>query len=509
MLSDLTVHAKYARFLPDLGRREVWPEIVARNEAMHMRQLAVLGMDPLSPSRMGVWLTAAQCHAVFPLWFLFILSLGRCGANVWPCWFVFLSSFVLPLSFSVLFYSSPVSPNLLLTSTVTRCLLGAPAIAAELSGVYDHVRARRVLPSMRSLQFGGAAIEGNNARMFNCSFLPLNRPRAFAEAMFLLLCGTGVGFSVQRHHVAALPRVRHPDSAAPPRVHVVADSIDGWAEAADALVNSYLPARDANSCSTTPAPSRPVQFDFSLVRPRGAPLVTAGGRAPGPDPLRDALESTRATLSAVPDGAPLPALAAHDMLCHLATAVASGGVRRSALISLFSPDDDTMVAAKAGEWWTNEPQRAMANNSAVLDRSSVTRSEFDSLWGLIRDSGAGEPGVYFTNDREWGTNPCCEVALEPFQFCNLTEVNVSRVSSQAELDELVRAAAFIGTLQASYTDFKFLDPRWAETTRRAALLGVSMTGKSGHTLVDSLKPVANMLTVMYTLLGHYPRCVAK
>jgi len=233
-------------------------------------------------------------------------------------------------------------------------------------------------------------------------------------------------------------------------------------------VRTYLPANGE--------PQPPLQLDYSLIRPKGAPLVTAGGRAPGPEPLQRALEATEKILAAAA-GRQLEPLQAHDIVCHLSTAVASGGIRRSALISLFSPDDEAMVRCKSGEWWQQHSQRAMANNSAVLDRGTVSEQSFAELWGEVQRSGSGEPGVYFTHDTNWGANPCCEIALEPFQFCNLTEINAGLAHTQSSLDELARAAALIGTLQASYTDLHLLRPQWRETTEAGALLGVSMTGQ--------------------------------
>ncbi|EGD82991.1 ribonucleoside-triphosphate reductase [Salpingoeca rosetta] len=346
-----------------------------------------------------------------------------------------------------------------------------PDLHDDIISAYELVHNKLVLPSMRSLQFAGGAVAVNNVRMFNCSFLPITTTSAFSELMFLLLSGTGAGFSVQQQHISQLPRVRQPHRgtvATHAHVHNIDDSIEGWADAARVLLDTYLPDDGV--------PRVPVKFDYSAIRPKGSPIITAGGRAPGPEPLREALEASEAILARAADNTRLSPLDVHDIVCHLATCVASGGVRRSALISLFSPEDAGMAAAKSGEWWERNSQRAMANNSAVLDRAHVTEAQFMELWQHVRASNSGEPGIYLTNSTEWGTNPCCEIALEPFQFCNLTEMNVSAVSSQQELDTLARCAAFIGTLQASYTDFHYLRPEWAETTRRSSLLGVGMTG---------------------------------
>lgn len=385
LLSDITIYSKYARYREDLLRREVWPEIVERNIAMHIAKF--------------------------------------------------------------------------------------PDLRKDIEAVYELVHNKRILPSMRSLQFAGKAVSVNNARMFNCSFIPISSTAAFSEIVFLLLCGTGVGFSVQNHHVASLPNVKQPHSgtiANRPHIHVIEDSIEGWASAVRALMETYLP------------PDRqirlPIHFDFSEIRPQGSSIATAGGRSPGPEPLRVALKAVENVLQDVQDNSRLSPLQVHDIVCHLSTCVASGGIRRSALICLFSPEDDAMMTAKTGSWWEKNYQRAMANNSVVLDRHAMTQSQFKYLWQHVRASGSGEPGIYITNSAEWGTNPCCEIALEPYQFCNLTEMNVSNIRSQEELNLLARGAAFIGTLQASYTDFHFLRPEWKQVTERGALLGVGMTG---------------------------------
>jgi ribonucleoside-triphosphate reductase len=219
-----------------------------------------------------------------------------------------------------------------------------------------------------------------------------------------------------------------------------------------------------------------IQFDFSDIRPKGARLVTSGGKAPGPQPLKECLVKVQGVLDKKEDGDKLSPIEVHDMVCHIADAVLAGGIRRAALISLFSADDDEMIACKSGNWWELNPQRGRANNSATLMRHKVTKDFFMDLWKRIELSGAGEPGIYLTNDKDWGTNPCCEIALRPFQFCNLCEVNVSDIESQEDLNARVKAAAFIGTLQAGYTDFHYLRDIWKRTTEKDALIGVSMTG---------------------------------
>lgn len=377
ILSDITVYMKYARFIPELNRRETWDELVTRNKEMHQKKY--------------------------------------------------------------------------------------PQLHDEIENVYKFVYDKKVLPSMRSLQFGGKPIEISPNRIYNCAYMPIDDWRAFGEVMFLLLGGTGVGYSVQKHHVEKLPEIRKPN-AERERRFLVSDSIEGWADAIKALVKSYFVGGSS------------LRFDYSDIRPKGARLITSGGKAPGSEPLRICVEKLRAILDAKKDGDKLAPIEVHDIVCHIADAVLAGGIRRAALISLFSADDDDMVSCKFGAWWELNPQRGRANNSAVLLRSKVTEEFFKGLWKKIELSNAGEPGIYFSNDKDWGTNPCCEIGLRPFQFCNLCEVNVSDVVDQQDLEDRVRAATFIGTLQAGYTDFHYLRPIWQRTTEKDALLGVGMTG---------------------------------
>jgi ribonucleoside-triphosphate reductase len=219
-----------------------------------------------------------------------------------------------------------------------------------------------------------------------------------------------------------------------------------------------------------------VKFDYSDIRPKGSRLVTSGGKAPGPQPLKECLIKIQGLLDEKRDGDNLTPLNVHDIVCHIADAVLAGGIRRAALISLFSAHDEEMISCKAGNWWELNPQRGRSNNSAVLMRHKITKGFFMDLWKRVEASGAGEPGIYFNNDKDWGTNPCCEIALRPYQFCNLCEVNVSEIESQEDYENRTRTAAFIGTLQAGYTDFHYLREIWKETTEKDALIGVSMTG---------------------------------
>jgi ribonucleoside-diphosphate reductase alpha chain len=249
------------------------------------------------------------------------------------------------------------------------------------------------------------------------------------------------------------------------------DSIEGWADAVKILVENYF--RGGSK----------IKFDFSDIRPKGAQLVTSGGKAPGPQPLKECLMKLEGILSEKETGDKLTPLEVHDMVCIIADAVLAGGIRRAALISLFSADDDEMISCKSGNWWELHPYRGRANNSAVLMRHKITKEFFLDLWKRVELSGAGEPGIYLNNDKDWGTNPCCEIALRPYQFCNLCEVNASDIESQEDFNERVKAATLIGTLQAGYTDFHYLRDVWRETTEKDALIGISMTGIGSGTVL--------------------------
>ena len=353
-----------------------------------------------------------------------------------------------------------------------------PQLKDEIEEAYKLVYDKKVLPSMRSLQFAGKPIALNNSRIFNCSFLPIDDWRAFSEIMFLLLSGCGVGYSVQTHHVDELPEIKVPTKH---KRYLIGDSIEGWADAVRMLCKAYF--------TGAPLPL----FDYRDIRAKGAQLITVGGKAPGPEPLKECLFNLQKVFERKKNGDKLTSLDAHDMACHIADAVLSGGIRRAALISLFNLDDEEMLTCKFGAWWEQNPQRGRANNSAVVIRHKIDEEEFLKLWKKIELSGSGEPGIYFSNDKEWGTNPCCEIALRPFQFCNLCEVNVSNIESQEDLNERVRIGAFIGTLQAAYTDFHYLRDIWQKTTEKDALLGVGMTGiGSGVILNYDLKKAADL-----------------
>ena len=398
ILSDITVHMKYARYMPELNRRETWEELVTRNMEMHIKNY--------------------------------------------------------------------------------------PKLKSEILNAYTYVFDKKILPSMRSLQFAGKPIQVSPNRLYNCSYLPVDDIEAFNEIMFLLLSGCGVGYSVQQHHIKDLPVITKPYMKRSKRF-VIGDSIEGWSDAVKVLIKSYLGGKKASK----------INFDYTCIRPKGARLVTSGGKAPGPQPLKECLIKVEGILQSKEDGDALTSLEVHDIICHIADAVLAGGIRRAALISLFTATDNEMISCKSGAWWETNPQRGRSNNSAVLMRHKVTKEFFMDLWKRVELSGAGEPGIYLNNDKDWGTNPCCEIALRPFQFCNLCEVNVSDIESQEDFNNRVKAAAFIGTIQAAYTDFHYLREIWKETTEKDALIGVSMTGiGSAAVLQMDMKEAANIVT---------------
>jgi len=357
-----------------------------------------------------------------------------------------------------------------------------PKLNDEINDTYKMVYDKKVLPSMRSMQFGGKPIEISPNRIYNCAYMPVDHLDSFSECMFLLLGGTGVGYSVQKHHTEKLPHINKPYVGRTKRF-LISDSIEGWADSVKILMKSYLNGRSSK-----------IIFDFSDIRAKGARLVTSGGKAPGPQPLKECLLKIEGLLSSKNDGDKLSSLEVHDIICYIADAVLAGGIRRAALISLFSAHDNEMISCKSGDWWETNPQRGRANNSAVLMRHKITKEFFLDIWKRIELSGSGEPGIYLNNDKDWGTNPCCEIALRPYQFCNLCEVNVSNIDTQEDLNERVKAAAFIGTLQAGYTNFHYLREVWKETTEKDALIGVSMTGiASGKVLKLNVTEAASIV----------------
>lgn len=400
-ISDYIHASKYAKYLPELKRREVYLETVARTEAMHV--------------------------------------------------------------------------------------LKYPHLETEINWAFDQVRAKRVLPSMRSMQFGGQAILANNTRIYNCSFSLVDRYEVFSEALFLLLSGTGVGYSVQFDHVEKLPNLGYIDSK---RVvhHVIADTIEGWADALKALVESYIVGYN-------------IELSYHLIRGAGTPLKTSGGRAPGHLKLKSALENIRRVLNGA-QGRKLRPIECHRIMCHAADAVLSGGIRRSAMICLFSLDDSEMMNIKTGDWYSTEPYFANANNSVVLKRDEVTKKQFKRIFNMTRQW--GEPGFYFTASYDYGTNPCCEIGLNPrftvdsqqvldllrargvftqmgdvltgWAFCNLCEINAAKLTNLEAFEVAAKAATLIGTLQAGYTQLDYLGATSELIAKREALLGIGMTG---------------------------------
>lgn len=420
ILSQITVFNKYAKYLPEQQRREDWGELVLRNMEMHLAKY--------------------------------------------------------------------------------------PMLEEEIRAAYKFVFQKKVLPSMRSLQFGGLPIELAHNRIYNCAFLPNDHSDSFSELMFLLLGGTGGGLSVQKAWTERLPTVLGCSSET--RKFLIGDSIEGWADAVKVLMEAHFYGKQ------TPI------FDFRDIREKGAELITTGGKAPGPEPLKACLENLD-TLLRKAKGRQLSPIEILDMDCFIADAVLAGGIRRAALIVLYDRFDEEMLNAKGkydvnlvtgemqgegtwravvtygGEyytlyldddqydevflygrvdWFHFYPQRARANLSAVLPRGKVSKEEFYSIMKKVEQSGSGEPGVYWTSNEEWGTNPCCEIGLRPFQFCNLCEINADGVTDQADFEARAKAAALIGTLQAGYTDFHYLRPVWKQTTEEEALIGVGITG---------------------------------
>ena len=432
-LQDFIAISRYARYSPEKRRRETWTEAVARVRNMHLAHYADRSLADAKLAALEAGdVTADELAAV-----------ERLGGG----------------------------------------------LHAAIRAAFDAVARREVLPSMRSLQFGGDAILTKHARVYNCCFTYVDRLEAFRETLYLLLCGCGVGFSVQTHHVAKLPALALRDESLAPITFIVPDTIEGWADALHALMENAVAGR-------------PVQFDYSQIRPEGAPLRTSGGKAPGSAPLFHTLSRVERIVRGAA-GRQLRPIEAYDILMWAAKAVLSGGVRRSATICLFSVDDAEMAAAKTGNWFAEHPQRTASNNSAVIVRAHVTRAQFDALFEQQKQY--GEPGFYFVEDTEYGANPCVEIGLHPrlkldaaaiarlrelghegelregdtltgVQFCNLTTISAAAAESPGNFFRLCAHAALIGTLQAGYTDFGYLSPVSRVITEREALLGVSLCG---------------------------------
>lgn len=348
----------------------------------------------------------------------------------------------------------------------------------KIKWAFDLVREKKVLPSMRSMQFGGKAIEVNNTRLYNCAALHIHNPRSFAEFMFLSLCGTGVGVGLRKKFIDRLPDlVNASDKTGTLLPYVILDSIEGWADSIEILLLSFFRG--------TPISGRKVEFDYSRIRPEGSPLKTSGGLAPGPWSLKAAHKKIKALLDRIVEEKKqtrLKPIDVYDILMHCADAVISGGIRRSATIALFEPSDTDMMTAKTGNWREENPQRGRSNNSVLLYRKDLKRKDFETIVANARQF--GEPGFVLVDDEDALTNPCAEISMIPVtedgvcgvQFCNLTTQNGAAIHSLSEWKETATAATIIGTLQAGYTNFKYLGIASQRITEKEALLGVSLTG---------------------------------
>ena len=354
-----------------------------------------------------------------------------------------------------------------------------PELAQLIDFAEEAYSDKLVLGAQRALQFGGEQLFKHEARMYNCSVSHVDRAAFFNECMYLLLCGCGVGFSVQRHHVAKLPKLAR-RSKKRVKLFKVPDSIEGWADAFGVLLSSYF----IEGGTHPEYRGAQVHFDFSDIRPKGA-LISGGFKAPGPDGLRAALIKCEDLLEDLLEEeaiASMKSITAYDFVMHMSDAVLSGGVRRSATICVFDKDDQDMLTAKTGNWFVNNPQRGRSNNSAMLIRDELTQEEWKNIIKSVKDF--GEPGFIFSDSKEFMFNPCVEIGMLPktadgrsgFQFCNLTEINGGMCDNKEIFARACKAAAILGTLQAGYTNFKYLSPETREITEREALIGVSITG---------------------------------
>ncbi len=371
---------------------------------------------------------------------------------------------------------------------------------------------QRVLGAQRALQFGGDQLMKHQMRMYNCTSSYIDRPAFFGELFYILLCGAGAGFSVQKHHVKKLPPIKLRNKMA--KGYTVDDSIEGWASALDVLLSSYF----IGGGKYPEYEGRRIFFDMTQIRPKGS-KISGGFKAPGPEGLRVALDKIEHLMQGIvlesKDPVQLKPIQVYDICMHAADAVLSGGVRRSATICLFSPDDEDMMKAKTGNWFSENPQRGRSNNSAVIVRNDTTPEQFGALFNSIKEF--GEPGFVFVESPEHTTNPCVEIGMYPrlngksgWQGCNLTEINGGLCYNEDNFFKACRAAAILGTLQAGYTDFKFIDNVSKKIFDREALLGVSITGwmnnpkilfdekilEKGAEIVKAVnKEVANILNI--------------
>jgi ribonucleoside-triphosphate reductase (thioredoxin) len=359
-----------------------------------------------------------------------------------------------------------------------------PELVEEIDFVESQQRKKRILAAQRTLQFGGAPIFKHNVRLYNCSATHIDRPRVFQEAMYVLLCGCGVGFSVQKCHIEKLPNLVKRGSSE--KTHVIEDSIEGWADAVGVLLSSYF---DTDS-EFSQYRKKKVIFDYSQIRPKGA-MVAGQFLAPGPEGLFNSLQKIESLLETRVNSVEfktddwankLRPINCYDIIMHIGDAVLSGGVRRSATLCLFSQDDTEMATAKTGDWFIKNPQRGRSNNSAALIKGKVSKEQFADLMKSTKEF--GEPGFVWLNDEDICYNPCVEIALYPktedgrsgWEFCNLSEINGRYCDTEEKFLQCCRAAAIVGTLQAGYSNFKYLTPETKEIVEREALLGVSITG---------------------------------
>jgi ribonucleoside-diphosphate reductase alpha chain len=367
-------------------------------------------------------------------------------------------------------------------------------LVAELK---EFVFERNVMPSMRSVMTSGAALERDNVAGYNCAFLPVDSPRSFDETMYILMCGTGVGFSVEYKYINKLPAV--PETLEKSTtVITVEDSKQGWAKAYRELLallwSGQIPA-----------------IDVSKVRPAGARLKTMGGRSSGPQPLINLFDFTIAKFKNA-TGRNLKPIECHDIMCKIGEVVVVGGVRRSAMISLSNINDIEMAQAKSGNWWEASPQRALSNNSVAYSRKP-DMEQFIAEWKSLYDSKSGERGIYNVAaaqaqaakygrrdpDIHYGTNPCSEIILRPYQFCNLSEVVLRENDTKKDIERKVELATILGTWQSTLTDFKYLRKIWKDNTEEERLLGVSLTGQFGHKFMSGKQDLVALESFLMTL----------
>lgn len=353
----------------------------------------------------------------------------------------------------------------------------------KLNEVWAAVADREIMPSMRSLMTAGPALDRDHCAGYNCSYLAIDSPRAFDEILYILMCGTGVGFSVERQAVTKLPEVSE-EMFETDTVIVVSDSKVGWASAYRELISLLYAGKIP-------------KWDLSRLRPAGARLKTFGGRSSGPEPLNNLFKFTVDTFKKA-RGRKLQSIECHDLVCKVAEIVVCGGVRRSALISLSNLSDDRMRKAKSGQWWVDNPQRALANNSYVVE-GGLSFESFLSEWSSLYESKSGERGVFSRDaakkiagmsgrrevDHDFGTNPCSEIILRPMQMCNLSEVVVRPDDTFEDLKRKVELATILGTLQSTLTDFRYLRKKWKDNCEEERLLGVSLTGICDHAVLSN------------------------